>query len=637
MKMASEDKVVEMVEDLAKRDGDSDDAILNRGLESIKVDNSVIELDSSSDLNSSDCVLIADETEESTAKTIVSNDIISDVKQSTSSAVKVASKTASDAPAETKAIELADKSTAVVAEPSNQSESGRCGTVTAQTLEISSVAILECKNADSSVNEESNNVSENTTEILVKGMETVVAKAADETDSEAGAPTSAESAAMSVERPKEIDCEPSGSGSVTLLDAPEKSEQTAVGADKSMIEETIEVDKDLQEEVVDEALSELSKDIDPETHSNLDTPKKGDISIIDITTPPEKANSSNIEPACDGEKSIENVRESSVEDREFSELENVSEAPKTDEQSEEPDSTKSIESAQHPSDVVESDLETHPSVNYDENAEKMHETDVDGTIECMNIIADVSIAAESADAEAPATEKTHESSEVKENAAEKTLPVSDCGNIVADESIGDNGGTVACEEIKETHESPKSIENESKENESMNDSMERTELNLPLAETDAPCSMDVDEECEMQDECENKMDFEESNEAVNAVVDAMIESNKSDGNATHDSDEINAGPLDSEVKPESATEDEEGNALSTSVGSNEKSPDRALFIRVKSMAFLCSDGKNRFLFRKYEKLKFNFITSFILQLLMKVTMERNLRLLQKLMQQKSIY
>lgn len=601
MKMASEDKVVEMVEDLAKRDGDSDDAILNRGLESIKVDNSVIELDSSSDLNSSDCVLIADETEESTAETIVSNDIISDVKQSTSSAVKVASKTASDAPAETKAIELADKSTAVVAEPSNQSES------------------------------------ENTTEILVKGMETVVAKAADETDSEAGAPTSAESAAMSVERPKEIDCEPSGSGSVTLLDAPEKSEQTAVGADKSMIEETIEVDKDLQEEVVDEALSELSKDIDPETHSNLDTPKKGDISIIDITTPPEKANSSNIEPACDGEKSIENVRESSVEDREFSELENVSEAPKTDEQSEEPDSTKSIESAQHPSDVVESDLETHPSVNYDENAEKMHETDVDGTIECMNIIADVSIAAESADAEAPATEKTHESSEVKENAAEKTLPVSDCGNIVADESIGDNGGTVACEEIKETHESPKSIENESKENESMNDSMERTELNLPLAETDAPCSMDVDEECEMQDECENKMDFEESNEAVNAVVDAMIESNKSDGNATHDSDEINAGPLDSEVKPESATEDEEGNALSTSVGSNEKSPDRALFIRVKSMAFLCSDGKNRFLFRKYEKLKFNFITSFILQLLMKVTMERNLRLLQKLMQQKSIY
>lgn len=619
--MASKDKMLELGENSAKRDGE---AKLNSELKSIDVDKSGIELDSSrnSDLDKSDCVIIADDANETAAKTTDSNEKIFGVEQS---------------PGENSAIEIADESAALVAELFVESECGPSETV---SLEISSVAILEGKNADSSVTEEGKNVTENPTEVLITEMQSDAPKGADETDFVAGTLINPESAAVSIERPSEIDCEPSGSKSVILLDTPGKGERTAVATDEPMIDETIEINDNLHEEMADE----LFTNIDAETHSELDTPKKGDISIIDITTPPEKyvSNLADSEPVCDGKNSNENVRKGSVENVDFSEthvdvpLENVSEAPKTDEQSGELDSTKNIESSQQPlespiavaaettesesqksnaeieenalKDVVESDSRTHQSIDLAENAEKTHETDVDGAKERMNIVSQAggNIMAESADASAPATEKSNEPSEVKKNAQEKAFLDGECEKIDVEESIGDNAGTVACEETNKTHEYPTPIENELEEqitasNENMDESMETNEVVLPSTETDAPIPMDVDGEHEVRDESENKMDFEELSGIIDAVV-AIKESNKSDGDAkdSQEIDETNTEPLDSEARLDVATEIEEENALETIAESEEKSTDRAPFIRVKSMAFLCSDGKKRISCRRYE-------------------------------------
>lgn len=612
MKMASEDKVLELGENSSKRDDDSDDVKVNSELKSIRADTSLTELDSTQnlDLNSSECVIIADDTDEPAAKAMDSNDIISDVEQTTSCAgesiAEVASKIVLNAPAEISAIELADKSVTVFAEPSIESESGPCETVSAQSRKISSVAILECENADSSVTEEDNTVSENTTDTLVTEIESDVAKAAEATNFVAGASMNAKCAAVSIARPDGTDCEPSGSRSVILLDTPENSEKTAVATDEPMIDKTIEIGEDLQEEVAAEAVSELSKNVNAETHSDLDTPKKGDISIIDITTPPDKidSNLADSEPTGDGKKCSENVRNCSVENVDFPQLdnrlENVSVVRKTDEQIGELVSTKNIESTQQKlelpiavaaettesespesnieieenalKDVVESDLDTHRSVYFDEKAVKTHDTDVDEANERINLISptDVSIAAESTDAIAPEKEKTNEARGIKENEREKKIFEGQLENIKAVESIGDNGGTIACEETSKTHESL--IQNESEEkvgasNEIMDESMETNEVIPPSAETDPANLMDVDEECEVQNEGKNEMDFEESNE----IVVAIEESKESDGN----------------VK----------DTLPTSVESEAKSPDRSQFIRVKSMAFLCSDGKKRISFR----------------------------------------
>lgn len=595
--MASNDKMLELGENSAKRDGDSDEAKLNSELKTIDVDKSVIELDS--DLDSSDCVIIADDANEPAAKTTDSNEKIFGVEQS---------------PAETSAIEIADESAAVVVEPSIESD-----TAPVQPLEISSVAILEGKNADSSVTEEGKNVTENNpTEVLITEMQSDAPKGADETDFVAGDLTIPESATVSIKLPSKIDLEkPSDSKSVIVLDTPEKGEQTAVATAEPMIDETIEIDDDLQEEVADKSFCEISTNIDAETHSELDTPKKGDISIIDITTPPEKydPNLADSEPACDGKKSNENVGKGSLENVDVSEthvdvpLENVLEAPKTDEL----DFTKNIESSQQPlaiavaaettefvsqksnaeieeialkdTDVVESDSETHQSVNLAKNAEKTHETDVDGAKERVNIVsqADGSIVTESADASAPATGKCNEPSEVKKNAHEKAFLEGECENIDVDKSRG----------------SPTPIEDKLEEqtaasNENMDESMETNEVVLPSTETDAPIPMDVDGESEVREECENKADFEELSGTIDAVA-AIKDSNKSDGDAKdpQDIDETNTEPLDCEAKLGVATDVVEENAQATNAESEEKSPDRALFIRVKSMAFLCSDGKKR--------------------------------------------
>lgn len=685
LKMASKDTGLEITGNSSKMDDEIGDGKSGSELKTTETDRAIIDLDASgnSDLNRSDCLIIdIDEPGDS-------NDTSSADKQSATDIVEtntdLVSKSVLDTRAAPLAIELAEKSATIDAGAAIESIASEN---TPAKLGMNAGSSGEYENADSSV------FAENEMDSAVNEMESDALKGVDEMDfvSATASNQEIESTKRSIdceqtteaERPKDIDC--------TKVADQSDSMASLLTSNKSAIDESIEIDDD------DECISSLvesfilldtpEKDVQSivtvsdsgiddkstERGAGLGTPMKiaGDISIIDISTPPEKFDSNvvdnepisvavpktsaeNAESTESGEpndkkslrfeldapKTVEiadlNVDGSesvSVDENQrtidsIKSLENVksteahvnkSLAPDTVEISEQlAHVTENIEGGQQPlemliaadeaadtisteteksnekneknsskdDNVVESDLKIPETDAFANNDDEIPEVNVDLSSAGEKIILSTEDS-NSADPTAPAielivAEKCDASAEVNENVQDATSL-----NVEADELINDNNESAAGEETDKVHEPPAAIATETNEKlAEMDESMETNDAIVAPTEAEAP--MDIDEintnetDAEMPDAIENKMDCEQINDN---------EANEENAEELDKIDANNAEPLDGEAQPDSTTAADEPTELSTSNEKEEKTPERSQFIRVKSMAFLFSDGKN---------------------------------------------
>lgn len=419
--------------------------------------------------------------------------------------------------------------------------------------------------------------------------------------------------------------------SVISLDSPEKNEQSPVN--ESQID-SMNTDAESTENINGEPQSEVDADID--------TPKKidSDESVIAVASPSKEADLGMVddEPVCVDEKSSEielaipaekvaSTEGGEIHAEEFLEAE----PPGTVDKSGDIESTEKIESTGPPPEtpiantVVTTNAELENSVEESdenllkdtavgdseppenvENSDKSHASDDDGSIGPEYIISqpEDSIAAESAEAAKPAdetiaTEIIGEPSDVVVEHVQDTSSLNESPHIEA-ESQHENdefGEKVAVEEVNKVHESAAAIipseSGEMLSEEKMEESMETDDaVSTP---TEPAISMDVDEndiDDELPKEDENKMDCD-TNEADEGAADEKVSiAPEENAKVSEGIDDGKNEALGDEARPDTTTRADEQNTSAASVEKDEeKSPERAPVIRVKSMAFLCSDGK----------------------------------------------
>lgn len=378
-------------------------------------------------------------------------------------------------------------------------------------------------------------------------------------------------------------------------------------------------------EIGDESLDKLVAEPQSEGDAALSTPKKADcdISVIDISTPSENMDTNAVDTELAtgsptplekvqltetlGEKSLENESDVAATGEESD-----SAQPAVAETSHEKSSEKDTgvvttgekcgseqpsleEPIAHIIDTTNTELEKSDEQIEDESlldinvAESALEApgtpdihaDVISELENMISETEANIAAESLNATVPvAAEKSGETGEDAVTAPGASLLDEECQNI---ESASDNTTGEEMSDAPELLPAENDVEQKLAEsNDKIDVSMEANDTVLLLVEADAPVSMDVDEndtDSSMLCIDEDKMDCEEEADEKEAEENAKELENP---------DESKTESLNDDTQPDSTSAADE---LSTSTDKEEKTPERASFIRVKSMAFLFSDGK----------------------------------------------
>lgn len=583
-----------------------------------------IDSSQNSDLNTSDCIVIS-ETDEPIAKAIVMNDTNSAVGKLLTTDIAETDADISTVTAGTSVIELDEKSE--ISDAETVSEIVLIENVS-RAEPMSSMSSEKCEDADSIAIEVVNNLIESIAEVSDTEMRSVTPKGDDETDFiVVGTAINQEISAKEIGNPKIAE-------SIIFLDTPEKEEQRP----KSVNDKSIESDDDTPEKVADACIASLVQSV-----ISMDTTEKTEQSFLtDVsesesefleiigatskTTPPVNVSSIMVdsEPVCIDGNIAEIAPEISAEKMESiveESLKNKSDASKTIVESTKLDTTEDVKCTEQmlkkPEEVltettntesnksielniaevdknVGSDLKTLENVDFNENTPKLDEIDDDGSSE--NVISQVydTIVAESGDATATTidsieSKESDEPSKDNEKVDDTALLDEKCTNVEAD-ALKKNIES-------EKNVAPAAIEDDVEEklvksNEKTDEIMETDAAVLPSTETDESIPMDIAESI-TPNKVGNGMDCEEEHETDDRAADeSELKKTEENANDLEKSEEITAEPLDDETKPVSTTDADEQNALSTSTESETKTtPERAPVIRVKSMAFLCSDGK----------------------------------------------
>lgn len=650
--MASEGKVLELDENPAKGDGDTDDAKNGSASAQKRAENSVICLDSSLDIS------MMSYTDEPKAKAI-------DLNEGKQPSTNIPEKKAEIVPDVLAGTSDIKKSVAVDTQSAIESVSSENSSM--KPIELSVVSSEKCENDNSFVTEAVNDTVKESTEVAVSENES---KKDGEIDS---AVVNQEN----IKQSTQIDCEviepsdPALDESVILLNTPEKPESAAVAT----IYDTIDSDDDFFEELAEECISSLI-----ESAISLDTPEKNEQSTvnesqidlmnadavstenIDGETQSEgdavldavkkiendesimggllskKANENMVddEPVCVDEKSAEielqipTEKVASTEGGEIhAEKSGEPKSPGSVDKIGDIDSTEKAESIDPPLEtpiadafettiaeveisveeiienllrdaaVGESDADAPENVELPEDSDKSHASDGDESIEPEYMISppEDSIAAESADAAKPASE-TIATDSIGESSGAAVEHVPDTNSLDERpnneaESLQEKdecGEKVSVEEVNKVHESAAT---ELLSDEKLEESMETDDVVSTPTEPTIP--MDVEEndiDSEEPKEDENKMDCETNEIDEGAAAEKVPITPEALAEVSQEIDEGINESLGDEANPDSTTVADEQNASATSVEKDEeKSPERAPVIRVKSMAFLCSDGK----------------------------------------------
>lgn len=616
-----------------------------------KADSEVIDLDSSrnSDVNTSDCVMITETDEPAVSESSKpvdfdkpSNMGLLQSKDDVETDTGTAQNNISDVPDET----IASKSAKTSAKAATEDVLGENASVNStKQLEIDAGPLNEMKN----VTDDVANEAENPEETAATEMESDAQN--EGKDMEIVAETTINQGHFVEVIHSEDEAErtsPLLNTSVINLDTPEKDElPAAVTVNTSETSEPIEIDNDdLSEPLVVECISKLvqsvvlldgvekdqqsvmtidaadveksseasavgggsSQNTKAKPHSgcddDLDTPEKtdGDNPISDVIALADTQNDSNMAPSVD-EKSGDIESESSPEKVESTKVDEIfvvkpseieaesSSVTIKNLKSDESELTKNIECTHQSvetSSAASIQATTTESVKANEEAgEKSSKADnagktdselvdtVDTSREPESKVsqADDRVATDTTMPSIESTKKCDQPAEVNVNIEvdnENDKQIDEIGGKAADQEMNDTPAVIEIENGKNAEE----LDGRVDEHMEMNDGVPAS------TDTEALIPMEIDEGSGAPKGNDEKMECEDSNEI--GAADELVST---------EAEKIIAEPLDGEAKSDPVTAPEELNSSPTSVENDEKVPERAPVIRVKSMAFLFSDGK----------------------------------------------
>lgn len=555
--MASGEKALESTGILSKMDADGDGSECSGDLQPKDADISIIDLDSTgtSELNASNHIVLSD----SDAQPVGAIEPTSPSNMGEQSVTDIVE---TDVDLETKNTMVAPADSSSAAEGQSKQD---CTEKPAEPSETEVIVSDKCENVDSTIDELLDELVESASMSVVGRIETDAPERDDEKDETAAENSTAMADADGGQSLKKCDDRALITNDVGVIDdsmksdeniAQELTDESNAGDSEATVEkeQTIAANAESEVEAMEVDGAQTIPGIDFQILKNADNdvnPKNVDSDIVDIDVLMQSEKiSANVadESACVNEAEEENAGVGSVETGETSNAD----AP-TAEISDESVADNEVA-------VDEDKSESNGEVAATKDAETLATTVQGVTIvesnERAEIDADVSsecersIAAESGDAEAPTIESTHAGQD--------------------DESPKDNNGGVL--PLEENHQSgliDETAETALESREKMYDSDEFIDAGAEK-ELENSVSMDVDES---EVEFETDYEIEKQPQSTEGIV--------------KDPEETD----DNKTEPDSTSTPESEPTSPSIIDKDGKIPERAPVIRVKSMAFLCSDSK----------------------------------------------